>query len=84
MLVSDSGKYFRPRAYKHRHKLHKMPAFLSRHGSRELYDIADELLLLVIDDKDEGMKKYFVKKHVLLLITILYAIRFFTGLGYKD
>ena len=62
VLVSDSGKYFRPRAYQHRHKLHKMPALLSRQGSRELYDIANELLLLVIDDKEEGMKKIFRKK----------------------
>ena len=62
VLVSDSGKYFRPRAYQHRHKLHKMPALLSRQGSRELYDIANELLLLVIDDKEECMKKIFRKK----------------------
>ena len=33
-----------------------MVGYLSRQWSHELHDIADELLLFVIDDKDEGDK----------------------------
>ena len=52
VIVSDARKYFRPRAYQHRHKLHKMPTTvnLTRQGSREFHDIASMILKMVIQD----------------------------------
>jgi hypothetical protein len=73
VIVSDSRKYFRPRAYQHRHKLHKMPVgtgvTLTRQGCRELHDIAVELLKMVIGNDtstrrttDNKYKKIFRMK----------------------
>ena len=67
VLVSDAGKYFRPRAYQHRHKLHAIVTFpngtkLTKAGTRELHDLAVELLSMVVDGNDAGKKTIFCTK----------------------
>ena len=66
VIVSDGRKYFRPRAYQHRHKLHPMPSTvkLTRQGTREVHDIATMLLRMMISDENSypGVKKVFRAK----------------------
>ena len=66
MLVSDFGKFFRPRAFQRRHKLHPIPAFpngvkLFKSGTRELHDLAMKLLSMVVDGSNGSKKRIFRK-----------------------
>lgn len=63
VVISDSRR-FRPRAYMHRHKLHKKPEGNTKMGTVELHYVATKLLKMVITDEpgQVGTKKIFKKK----------------------
>ena len=62
VVVTDSNR-IRPRAYRHRHKLHKMPDEWTLSGQCEVRDIVEQLLPHVDGEPtDPSVKKIFKEK----------------------